>query len=56
MEKKTLEEINKEIEDELLNNQDNDGKKEKKGYLSIKFWLMLIILIMVVGKIINNIM
>ncbi|MGV3043441.1 hypothetical protein [Macrococcus armenti] len=55
MDNKKLEEINREIEEELLDDKNYVEKTKKKGYLSIQFWIFFIILIMIVGKVIAHI-
>lgn len=56
MKQDNLEEINRQIEEELLNDMDNDSNKdsEKKGFMSMKFWIFFVILIIIIGKTISH--
>lgn len=56
MKQDNLEEINRQIEEELLNDMNNESHKdsEKKGFMSVKFWIFFVILIIIVGKTISH--
>lgn len=56
MQNENLEEINRQIEEELLNDNKNNinTEAEKKGFLSLKFWIFIAILIIIIGKTISH--
>lgn len=58
MTRDNLEEINRQIEEELLNDMEDKSKQKekKKEFLGVKFWITFGILIIFLTKIITHIL